>query len=266
MKELLIRILKEVGQIQRESFRKSHAVEQKESISSVVTEVDLCCDKFISEEIRREFSTHNILTEESGMTYNGSKYTWVIDPLDGTSNFASGISWFGILIALFEDTTPVLAGAYLPIDDLLYFAEAGKGAYLNEKRLKIEHILLKDSLIGFAVDYSDDKDFLDYGMNLYQILIKNSRNIRCTNSLVDLMMVADGRMGGTMNLFTKIWDIAAPWLIIKEAGGIMKDIYNKEIEFDLHKNSIINKNFPIMAGSGSIIREILAAQKNQYPS
>ena len=262
MKEILIRILKDVGRIQCESFRKNHSIEQKESISSIVTEVDLLCDKFISEEIRREFLSHNILTEESGLAFKGSEFTWVIDPLDGTSNFASGISWFGILIALFENSTPILAGAYLPIDDLLYFAESGRGAYLNGERLKIENVSLKNSLFGFAVDYSDDTEFLDYGINLYKVLIKKSRNIRCTNSLVDLMMVADGRMGGTINLFTKIWDIAAPWLIIKESGGNMKDIYDKEIEFDLREKSIL-KNYPVITGSDSIISEIILAQKNQ---
>lgn len=254
MKSILIDALYEAGKIQKENFKKAVTIELKESISSIVTEVDMICDKIIVETIRREFPSHNILTEESGLTFNQSKYTWVIDPLDGTSNFAAGIPWFGILIALFENNQPIMAGAYLPIEDSLYFAESGKGAFVNGKRLVIDNAKLKNSLFGFAIDYTDDVDFLEYGMKLYRFLIRNTRNIRCTNSLVDLIMVADGRIGGTINMHTKIWDIAAPWLIIKEAGGILKHLINGELEFDLNESGIC-KNYPIMAGSVSILGE-----------
>ncbi len=259
MKELLFRILREAGQVQKKSFRKSHSIEVKESISSVVTEVDLRCDQIISDAIRSEFPTHNILTEESGLTDHRSQFTWVIDPLDGTSNFAAGIPWFGVLIALFEDDLPILAGAYLPMDDLLYFAETGKGAYLNGESLKIEHADLRDSLVGFAIDYTEDAGFLNYGMNLYQLLILNARNVRCTNSLVDFMMVADGSMGGSINMCTKIWDIAGPWLIIHEAGGTVRDVYNQELKFELGEQHIY-KNYSIMAGSIPLLDEISIAQ------
>ena len=259
MKELLFRILREAGQVQKESFRKTHSIDIKESISSVVTEVDLRCDQIISDAIRREFPTHNILTEESGLTDHGSRFTWVIDPLDGTSNFAAGIPWFGVLIAFFENDLPILAGAYLPMHDLLYFAESGKGASLNGISLKIEHAVLRDSLVGFAIDYTEDVGFLNCGMNLYQLLIMNARNVRCTNSLVDLMMVADGSMGGSINMCTKIWDIAAPWLIIRESGGTMRDVYNQELKFELGEKHIL-QNYSIMAGFIPLLDEISIAQ------
>lgn len=255
MKELLIGALKSAGKVQKDYFRKSYHIEQKESISSIVTEVDFRCDQIISDAIRKDFPDHNILTEESGLTNKYSQYTWVVDPLDGTSNFAAGIPWFGVLIAVFENDVPILAGAYLPIDDLLYIAESGKGAYRNGKRLKIENSELKNSLVGFAIDYSDDAKFLDYGLNLYRLLIKNARNIRCANSLVDFMMFAEGSLGGNINMCTKIWDIAAPWLIIHEAGGALRDIYNQEIKFELNEQSI-SKNYSVMAGSCSILNEI----------
>ena len=111
----------------------------KESISNIVTEVDLKCDRMISDAITEKFPSHNILTEENGFRTGNSKYTCVIDPLDGTSNFAAGIPWFGVIIALFEDNLPILAGAYLPMDDSTYIAEAGKGAYGNGKKLTIEN-------------------------------------------------------------------------------------------------------------------------------
>ena len=255
MKDLLIEILKETGRFQKANFRKNHVVELKESISNIVTEVDMACDQLITNAISLKFPSHNILTEENGFKTNQSKYTWVIDPLDGTSNFAAGIPWFGVIIALFEDNLPILAGAYLPMDDSICIAESGKGAYLDGKKLRIENIELKNSLVGFATDYNENKAFTEYGLDIYRFLIKSTRNIRCTNSLVDFMMVADGRMAGVVNLFTKIWDIAAFWLIIKEAGGTMKDIYNQEIQFVLNEENK-DRNYPVVAGSLSFIAEL----------
>ena len=255
MRELLSNALKAAGRVQKENFGKTVHSEQKESISSIVTEVDLACDKIITDLILREYPEHNLLSEESGLKNNQSKYTWVIDPLDGTSNFAAGIPWFGVLIALFENDLPVLAGAYLPIDDLLYIAESGKGAFLNGKKLDMPNPLLKDSLVAFGVDYTDDADFIEQGIDLYRLLIKNTRNIRCTNSLVDLMLVAEGKLGANINLFTKIWDIAAPWLIIKEAGGALKPLFESELVFDLSENGL-TANYPVIAGSLPVLAEI----------
>ncbi len=260
MKNVLIKALHEAGRIQRENFNKAHHIEEKESISSIVTEVDFLCDKIITDIIRQEFPLHNFLTEESGLTNNHSRYTWVIDPLDGTSNFAAGVPWFGVLIALFENDLPVLAGAYLPITDQLYIAEAGKGAFLNNRKLVIEDINLKNALFAFSIDYSDDNAFLEKGLDLYRHIIKNARNIRSTNSLVDFMMVAEGKFGGAVNLFTKIWDIAAPWLIIREAGGELKQLFETELSFDLSERGLV-KNYPVIAGSFSILAELKNIQE-----
>jgi myo-inositol-1(or 4)-monophosphatase len=257
MKELLIKTLKEAGQIQRENFRKAHTIEQKESISSVVTEVDLLCDKKIATLIAEKFPDHNILTEENGFVNKHSKYTWVIDPIDGTSNFAAGISWFGVLVAVLDNKTPLMAGAYLPIDNKLYFAETGKGAFLNGEKLEISKSLLKDSLVSFATDYTDNTEYLNKGIAIYKALINKSRNIRCTNSLLDFMLVAEGRLGAAVNMFTKIWDIASPWLIIKEAGGLLKSLNGSEIDFDLGENAL-KKNYGVMAGSQDILNEVKA--------
>lgn len=255
MKTLLSKALTEAGKIQKEYFRKKLSFEQKESISSIVTEVDLMCDKIITGLILQQFPNHNILTEEGGLLNNNSEFTWVIDPLDGTSNFAAGIPWFGVLIAVFKHDQPVLAGAYLPIDDLLYLAETGKGAFLNGVKLEIPVCELKNSLSGFAIDYTDDAAFVDLGMEWYRFLIKNTRNVRSTNSLVDLMLVAEGRLGLAVNLFTKIWDIAAPWLIIREAGGQLKHLTDSELIFDLSNEGLM-KNYPVIAGSTSIFDQI----------
>lgn len=255
VKNVLTKALVEAGKIQREHFLKDHNIEIKESISSIVTEVDFLCDKVITEIIISSFPEHNVLTEESGFRDHGSEYTWVVDPLDGTSNFASGISWFGILIAVFKNSRPFMAGAYLPIDNLLYFAESGKGAFLNGQRLKLGDMSLRNSLVAFGTDYTTDSNFQEFGINMFRWLITNTRNVRSTNSLVDWMLAAEGKMGAVVNMFTKIWDIAAPWLIIREAGGAFEHLTEPELTFTI-SNDTLATNYAVVAGTSGNVAEI----------
>ncbi len=154
-----VNALKAAGEELMGHFGKVTGYKEKESQSSIVTAADLKSDAVISGVIGERFPGHNILSEESGFSNRGSEFTWVIDPLDGTSNFASSIPWFGILIALFESNTPVIGGAYLPVTDQLYLAEKGKGATLNGKRFRMAPANgLRNSLFSFNVDFtSDDK-------------------------------------------------------------------------------------------------------------
>lgn len=257
MKDLLISALKEGGNILVDYFDKPLEAKQKESQSSVVTIADIESEKRIIYMIREKFPDHNIISEEYGFINNDSDYTWVVDPLDGTSNFASNIPWFGVLIALFKGKAPVMGGAYLPVQDLLYFAEAGKGAFRNGEPLPVlKNKELKDSLFAFCVDYTEDTAFLNNGMEIYKFIVRGSRNIRSTNSLIDFLYVAEGKFGGVLNLYTKLWDISALGLIISETGGIMKNINGNDIQFSLGQE-IINENFPVVAGSPGIVNLIL---------
>lgn len=255
MKTTLISALKAAGQIQKENFNKPTETIQKESHSSVVTETDLQSERAIMEIIGNAFPSHNILSEESGFSDKGSEYTWVIDPLDGTSNFAAGVPWFGVLIALFQNKNILMSGAYLPVYDELYFAEAGKGAFLNDKPFRMPATELKNSLFAFSTDFTDNRDYLNQGVELYTFVIQNSRNVRTTNSLVDLMYVAEGKFGGCINLFNRIWDIAAPHLIIKEAGGVVKSLYTEELDFDLSETGV-TKNYPVISTAARVYDEV----------
>lgn len=230
MKETLISALKASGEELLKYFEKPLEAKIKESQSSIVTEADMKSNSLIIDIIGSKYPSHNILSEESGFTDKNSKYTWVIDPLDGTSNFASSLPWFGVLIALYENNIPVMGGAYLPVNDILYFAEKGKGAFRNGEVIKMKEKGMIESLITFAVDYTDDEPFLNRCIAIYKSVVKGSRNIRCTNSLVDFLYVAEGKFGGCINLFTRVWDIAALGLIISEAGGELTDIDGKKIE------------------------------------
>jgi myo-inositol-1(or 4)-monophosphatase len=259
MKKTMIAALKAAGEELLRHFGKPVDFRVKESQSSIVTQADFKSDALIVKLIMEKFPAHNIISEESGFSNNNSRYTWVIDPLDGTSNFASAIPWFGVLIALFEDSLPVMGGAYLPVIDHLYFAEKGKGASLNGKLFTMAKSHgLKNSLFSFNVDFTDNEKVLNESINTYKNLVKSVRNIRCTNSLIDFLYVAEGKFGGVINLFTKVWDISALGVIIEEAGGAMKYVNGENIKF-LLDDKIAGQNFAVMAGSGEIITELMLA-------
>jgi myo-inositol-1(or 4)-monophosphatase len=256
MKDTLESALRTSGTVLLEYFNKPVKATQKESQSSIVTEADLASDSVISGIIRRKYPSHNLISEETGFLNNNSEYTWIIDPLDGTSNFASGIPWFGILISLFRKDEPFMGGAYLPVQDILYFAEKGKGAFRNDGPMTIpDNIELKNSLVAFSMDYTEDEVFLNKGIYIFKYIVKNTRNIRSTNSLVDFVFVAEGKFGGCINLFTKVWDIAAPLLIIEEVGGEMIDIYGNNIRFSI-SDRIMTMNFPVVTGSKEIVESL----------
>ena len=256
MKETLILALETAGKELLEQFGKNPDIRVKESQSSIVTKADLKSDSLIISLIREHFHSHNIISEESGFSNMNSRYAWVIDPLDGTSNFASAVPWFGVLIALFEDNIPVLGGAYLPVLNQMYIAEKGKGAVLNGKPFSMaKNSGLKNSLFSFNVDFTDNEKMLNDSIRIYKNLVKAVRNIRCTNSLVDFLYVAEGKFGGIINLFTRVWDISALGLIIEEAGGMMKYVTGDNIKFLLDEK-ISEANFAVMAGSAEIISEL----------
>ena len=109
----------------------------KEDHNSIVTEKDIASEKVIIEILTDNFPQFNLVGEEKGARFTGSEYTWIIDPLDGTSNYAAGIPWFGTLIALMFHDKPTAAGAYLPFYDDLYYAEAVKGVTCNGNPIKV---------------------------------------------------------------------------------------------------------------------------------
>jgi len=258
MKEILNDALKDAGLLLLGYFEKPVASMQKESQSSIVTVADIESEKLIVNMIRSRFPDHNILSEECGFIDIQSEYTWIIDPLDGTSNFAAGIPWFGVLITILKENIPVMAGAYLPLQDDLYYAEKGKGAFKNGNPFLIPADKeLKDSLFAFCVDYTEDQDFLNRGLETYKSIVRQSRNIRSTNSLIDFLYVAEGKFGGVMNLFTKVWDISGLGLIISEAGGVMKNINGNDIHFSISKD-LIDENFPVIAGNKKIVEQVLS--------
>jgi myo-inositol-1(or 4)-monophosphatase len=249
MKAVLMEALEQAGDSLLHNFNKALVISVKENQSSIVTNADLESEKTIIGIITKAFPRHNIISEEYGFIHNGSDITWVIDPLDGTSNFAAHIPWFGVLIAVLNGSEPVMAGALLPVQQDVYFAEKGTGSFKNGERIKATaRSNLREMLVAFSTDYTGDEDYLNKGVAILKRLIAGSRNIRTTNSLIDFLYVAEGKLGACVNMVTKIWDIAAPSLLIKEAGGFMTDLTGKDICYVLDPNGC-TVNYPVVTAS-----------------
>jgi myo-inositol-1(or 4)-monophosphatase len=255
MKNHLTTWLLEAGGLLREQFGKEHAVRHKEDLSSVVTDVDLAAERLLVDRIHGMYPAHNILAEESGFEDRGGEYTWVIDPLDGTSNFASALPWFGVMIAVLRGNRPVLGGMYLPLDDLLYVAEEGGGTTRNGTPVRVTQATeLGNVLFGYAADGGVAAAEMTRQVRIYGRLLNGARNLRGTNSLVDFALVIDGRLGGVVNQATRIWDIAAPWILLREAGGILTDLAGAELRFSVGADVCL-RDYAVLGAS-----EVLHAQ------
>lgn len=240
------------GKVLLKYFGKVTNIKVKENLSSVVSEADLESDKIIIDLITREFPEHNIISEESGYNYKGSPVTWIVDPLDGTSNFVAGLPWFGVLIAVMKDHVPVAAGAFIPVGKHLYYAEHSVKTRLNDKIVHVaDALVLSDALVAYSLDYSDNYNDTIKETGILAKLVNNARNIRSTNCLLDFCYTADGRIGAAVNYHEKIWDIAAPWLIVKQAGGVVTDTSGKELDFTVTLENY-KKDFPVIASNGHL--------------
>ena len=257
MKQTLHTALEEAGKILLQNFGKINDYEVKESQSSIVTQTDLESEKKIMEVISTSFSEHNLLGEETGYLDKNSEYTWIVDPIDGTSNFAAGIPWFGVLIALLKNDKPLLAGCYLPVQDDLYFAEKGKGATLNGTPISIsKETDLKNILMAYSLDFSSIPGKTEHEAKLIEKVVKNVRNLRSTNCLIDFCFTAEGKLGACANQTTGIWDVAAPTLLIEEAGGIVSDFNGDELNFSVTEKDY-SRNFEIVASNKILHAELL---------
>jgi myo-inositol-1(or 4)-monophosphatase len=249
-RETLEKALRRGGEVLLGYYGNTFHTTVKESISSVVTEADLASEKAIME-VLNSSDPFSIISEEAGYMERGTEMTWVVDPLDGTSNFAAGLPWFGVIIALFEGNTPVLGGMYLPLEDHLYLASVGRGSTLNGKPVTTsESMDLASVLVSYSFDFSPLPEKTRSETELMGRLSKQVRNLRSTNSLVDFCYTADGRLGAAINQTTKIWDIAAPWLLIREAGGMVTDTAGNEIRFDLSPEGCRRNHTILAAGKG----------------
>lgn len=238
--ETAVEAAQRAGALLKEHLGRAGKIEYKGAVN-IVTELDRKSEDLIIEAILKAFPGHGILTEEREELKTKSKYRWIIDPLDGTTNYAHGFPFFCVSIA-FEDAGVVRFGAiYDPMLDELFTAERGKGAYLNGRLIHVSDVEdLSRSLLatGFPYDLRTSKDNnLDY-FTAFTLRAQAIR--RAGSAALDLCYIASGRFDGFWELKLKPWDVAAAALIVKEAGGEVSDF--KGEEFSIHGNECLASN------------------------
>jgi len=231
--EFILRSLEAASKIANDQFEKVLGKTKAGDNSQVLTKTDLAVGSLLIKKIGEAYPEHNIIDEEAGIINNHSEYTWVIDPIDGTSNFAEGVPLYGIMIGLLHENRPTAGGIALPAFSEICVAEKGKGAWCNNKRLAVtKETNLLSTLVAYGIDgHMENPNFTKAECRLLGEIILNVRNIRSSNSAFDVVMVAKGKYGGFLNRTSKIWDNTAQQILIEEAGGIYTDFFGGPIDY-----------------------------------
>jgi myo-inositol-1(or 4)-monophosphatase len=254
MLNFAIETVRDAGQILLENFGRKINVSKKGDIN-LVTEADLASEELIIERIKSYYPKHSILAEEAGnaVVIGGeNKWKWVIDPLDGTTNFAHGYPCFCVTMALEHDAEIVIGVTFDPTRDEMFAAERGRGATLNGKPIRVSETEdLSEALIvtGFPYDF---KRRADFARHLTEFLLQSRGVRRDGSAAIDMAYVACGRFDGFWEEGLNPWDMAAGLLLIEEAGGQVTGYDNSR--FSIYRP-------PIAASNGLIHAQMLNVLK-----
>jgi myo-inositol-1(or 4)-monophosphatase len=251
VEQLVIELLEEVGELVMGDFGRLSEYSLK-SKNDIVTKLDKDAEKIIIDSLNRNFPEHSIFSEEDGLTDRKSKYTWIVDPIDGTINYYSGISPFRIAMALLEDNKPIFSAIYNPVKKDIYTAKKGGGAFKNGRKMQV----------------NDNGDLNNYVVMTHLSSKKNARNkvisslnqvfskvlqIRILGSgSASLGYIADGKYDAFYNVKTHPWDILPGSLIVQESGGQVTDVLGKEITID---------STSILASNGKLHKQLVSLIK-----
>jgi myo-inositol-1(or 4)-monophosphatase len=240
----------EAGTFLKESVGKVKSIETKKGeIRNLVSDIDRGSEERIIRRIRKQYPGHAILAEESGGSSEGAEFRWIIDPLDGTTNFLHGLPIFSVTIGV-EQRGEIVAGVtYNPNMDELFVAEKGSGAFLNGERISVSRTgELISSLVvtGFPYNIAENPDnAADHFVNF---LFASRAVRRLGSAAIDLAYVAMGRFDGFWEVSLQPWDMAAGVLLVHEAGGRTSDFRGAE-------TSVYTR--PIVASNGLIHDEMV---------
>jgi myo-inositol-1(or 4)-monophosphatase len=228
------------GNVLKQFYGQNKKIEYKGEID-IVTEADKRSEALIVDWLSARFPRHSILGEEGTQTVRQSEYKWVIDPLDGTTNFAHDYPFFCVSIALEKDGNIIVGVVYHPIFEELFVAEKNSGAYLNGRRIEVSRVdYLKQALLstGFPYDVLDDPS---EALQHFESFMHRCQAVRRDGSAaLDLCYVAMGRFDGFWELRLKPWDTAAGILIVEEAGGRVTDF--KSENYSIYQDQIMASN------------------------
>jgi|APHig6443717817_1056837.scaffolds.fasta_scaffold28711_3 myo-inositol-1(or 4)-monophosphatase len=253
--EVAIEAALAAGQLQRSRFDSTFSIDLK-GAKNLVTELDLASEALIVERILEQFPDHSILAEEADYPAGNGQHTWIIDPLDGTTNYAHGYPWFCSSIALTVGGELIVGVIHNPMSDELFTATAGVGAFRNGRKIAVSSRQpLAGSLLatGFPYDCATDPE---NNFNQFIRFQKAARGIRRAGAAaLDLAYLAAGRLDGFWEVKLKPWDVAAGTLLVREAGGSVTSFDGSDYDVTNHR---------ILASNGLIHDEMIAilAQEN----
>lgn len=249
-KSIAKQVALEAGKFLKQNFNKfdrSKGVTIK-SKDQIQTWVDKAAEKIILRKIKKNFPTHRILSEETGFNKKKSDYFWIIDPLDGTTNYTMHLPAYGVSIGLAYKNEMVLGVTYCPEVNELTVAEKGKGAFLNNKRLKVsKQKVLSKSLLTFC--HGSMVHDIKRAIKLYsKFKMKGFDYRQIGSAVIEFNFVAAGRTEAIMLPGANLYDVAAGAIIVKEAGGKVTDFNNKEWTI---------KSKDILASNGLVHNQVL---------
>ncbi len=248
-----ISIAKECGSILTSYYNKENLSYTKKGYNDIATEADIASEKKAIEMIHAKYPDHIIYAEESGKEEGPGDYRWIIDPLDGTTNFKHRLPVFAISIAL-EIKGEIFCGViYAPYLEEMFVAEKGKGAYLNEQKIQVS--VTKGSELSLAATgFMPNKPEADENLNIWSHVSKSGYPLRRLGAAsIDLAYTACGRFDAFWEFGLHAWDIAAGILLVKEAGGKVTTVKNKPIYVE--STSILASNGTLHKKMQDVIHE-----------
>ncbi len=233
MLNIAVRAARTAGRIIMRYYERRDEIRvNSKQLNDFVSDVDRAAEAAIIQELRSKYPDHGIWAEESGQQ-RGNEYEWIIDPLDGTTNYLHGFPQFSISIGLRWRGQMQQAVVYDPLREELFTASRGGGALLNDRRLRVtEQRELRGALIGTGIPFRDQSELTTY-LKMLEVMIADTAGIRRPGSAaLDFAYVAAGRLDGFWELGLSPWDFAAGALLVTEAGGKVTDINGGERQFE----------------------------------
>ncbi len=240
--------------ITRSSFDLDSLTVRRKRQNDFVSEVDHAAEEAVIGVLREAYPSHGIIAEESGASDAKADYVWVIDPLDGTTNFLHGFPQYCVSIGLLHKGVPSQAVVFDPNRNELFTASKGVGAYLNDRRMRVSKTdKLEDSLVSTGFPFREIGDLDDYLRMLKNMTLNTSGIRRPGAAALDLAWVAAGRADGFWEMGLSPWDMAAGALLVREAGGLVGD-FDGEDRF-LASGRIVASNAKIFSAMLQVLKQ-----------